>query len=167
MRLPSNMAKVAKEGFSRAAIEETQQLIKKPCSEVREGKKQGVMFPGHNNVKAAMEMHPAMVHESQMDGCLPCKNGTAKNLQTHRRCKGTGAAPPRPVPPRLSMQSAPPGDSERSQSSETGGVPPGYVYIYTSLPSTQSFNLDPYAKDRKRDKDFIPDLLTDEGPSTG
>ena len=34
MRLALNMVKMAKGGFSRAAIEETQYLIKKPCAEV-------------------------------------------------------------------------------------------------------------------------------------
>jgi len=82
MRLALNMAKMAKGGFSRAAIEETQQLIKKPCAEVREGKKRGVRFPGHNKVKVAIERHPAMVRENQKDGCLPCQNGIAKNPET-------------------------------------------------------------------------------------
>jgi hypothetical protein len=77
MRLVLNMAKMAKEGFSRAAIEERQQLIKKPCAEVQEDKKRGGVFPGHNMVNAAMERHPAMVRENQMDGCLPCQHGTA------------------------------------------------------------------------------------------
>jgi hypothetical protein len=72
MRLALNMAKMAKGGISRAAIEETQQLIKKPRAEVREEKKRGVEFPGHNKVKAAIEIHPAMVCENQTDGCLPC-----------------------------------------------------------------------------------------------
>jgi len=34
MRLALNMAKLAKEGFSRTAIEETKYLIKKPPAEV-------------------------------------------------------------------------------------------------------------------------------------
>jgi len=34
MRLVLNMVKMGKEGFSRAAIEEAQYLIKKPCTEV-------------------------------------------------------------------------------------------------------------------------------------
>jgi len=34
MRLALNMAKIAKRGFSRATIEETQHLIKKPRAEV-------------------------------------------------------------------------------------------------------------------------------------
>ena len=55
MRLALNMAKMAKSGFSRAAIEETQQLIKKPRAEVREEKKRGVEFPWHKKVKDAME----------------------------------------------------------------------------------------------------------------
>ena len=46
MCLALNIAKMAKGGFSRAAIEETQQLIKKPRSEVREEKKRVMSFPG-------------------------------------------------------------------------------------------------------------------------
>ena len=65
------------------------------------------------------------------------------------------------------MPLVPPGNNEVAHLSEIEGVPPGYVYIYTSLPSAQFFNLDAYAKDRKRDKDFHPDLLTDEETSTG
>ena len=72
MRLALNMAKMAKGGISRAAIEETQQLIKKPRAEVQEEKKQSVEFPRHNKVKAAIERQPAMVRENQTDGCLPC-----------------------------------------------------------------------------------------------
>ena len=63
MRLALNMAKMAKGRFSRAAIEETQHLIKKPRAEVREEKKQGVQFPGHHKVKTAMGRHPAMVYK--------------------------------------------------------------------------------------------------------
>jgi len=39
MRLALNMAKMAKGGFLRAAIEETQQLIKRSRAELREEKK--------------------------------------------------------------------------------------------------------------------------------
>jgi len=51
--------------------------------------------------------------------------------------------------------------------SEIDGAPTGYVYIHTALPSAQFFNHDAYAKDHKGDKDFDPDLLTDEETSTG
>jgi len=78
MCLALNIAKMAKGGFSRAAIEETQQLIKIPRAEVREEEKLGVEFPGHQKVRAAMERLPAMVYKNHMAGCLPCQNGTAK-----------------------------------------------------------------------------------------
>jgi len=61
----------------------------------------------------------------------------------------------------------PPDDSEITQSSETEGVPPRYVYIHSPLPCARFYNLDPYAKEPMRDKDFIPDLVTDERPLTG
>jgi len=135
MRLALNMAKTAKAGFSHAAIEEKQQLITEPRGEVREEKKQGVVFPGHNKVKAAIERHPATIRENQTDRCLPCHHGMAKNPQTRWRRKGTGAPPPRLAPPRPGTPPGPPDHSKRSQSSETEGVPPGYVYIHTPLPS--------------------------------
>jgi len=73
MRLALNMAKMAKGGFSCATIEETQCIIKKPAAEVQEEKMRGVEFRGNNNVKSAMERHPAMLRENQTDGCLPCQ----------------------------------------------------------------------------------------------
>jgi len=94
MCLALNIAKMAKGGLSRATVQEMQFPIKKPRAEVREEKKWGVEFPGHNNVKTAMERHPAMLWEDQTDGSLPCQNGTAQNPQTHWRHKGTGAPAP-------------------------------------------------------------------------
>ena len=108
-----------------------------------------------------------MVRDNQMDGCLPCQNGTAMNSQTRWRCKGTAAPPPRAAPHQPRTPAVPPGDSDRSQSSETEGVPPRYVYIHSPFHSTQFLNFDLYAKDRKRDNDWIRDFLTDEGTSTG
>jgi hypothetical protein len=95
MRLALNMAKMAKGGFSRATIEETQQLIRKPRAKVREEKKRGVECPWHQMVKAAMEREPATVYKNHMAGCLPCQNGTAKNPLTYWRQKGTAAPLPR------------------------------------------------------------------------
>jgi hypothetical protein len=47
MRLAWNMAKMAKDGFSHAAIVETKYLIKTPRAVVREEIKLGVEFPGN------------------------------------------------------------------------------------------------------------------------
>jgi hypothetical protein len=94
MRLALNMAKMAKGGFSRTAVEEMQYLIKKPHAEVREEKKRGVEFPEHNKVKAAKVGHLGMLRQNQTDGCLPWPNGIAKNPETRWRPKGTGAPPP-------------------------------------------------------------------------
>ena len=55
MHLALNMAKMAKECFSRASIEETKYLIEETRTEVREEKKRGVEFPGHTKVKAAIQ----------------------------------------------------------------------------------------------------------------
>jgi len=112
MYLALNMAKMDKEGVSRAAIGGMQQLIKKPRAKVRQGKMRGVVFPVHNEAKAGLARHTAMVRESQTDGCLPCHNGTAKNPETRWRRKGMGAPPPRPAPLRPGMPPAPPDDSE-------------------------------------------------------
>jgi len=175
MCLVLNMAKMAKGGFSCAAMEETQFLIKKPQAKVQEEKKWGVEFPGHKNVTAAMEIHLAMLRENHMDGCLPWQNGTAQNPQTRWWSKGTAAPPPerlrQPTPelrPHLARTPpVPPGDIAAAHVSEIKGVPPGYEYIHTPVPSAQFFNLVAYAKDRKCDNDFNPDLLTNKGTSTG
>ena len=158
---------MANEGFSRAAIEETQQLIETPCAEVRDERKRRVVFPGNNMGKAAIERHPGMVWENETDGGLLCANDTAKNPPTWWRRKCCGVPPSRLAPPKPRTPPAPPDDSEETSSSETEGVPPKYLYIHTPLPNTRYFNLHPYAQDRMRDEDFTPDLLTDEGPSTG
>jgi len=47
MHLAFNVAKMAKDVFLGAAIEEMQRVIPKPCAEVREQKKRGDEFPWH------------------------------------------------------------------------------------------------------------------------
>jgi len=94
MHLALNMTKKAKGGFSRAAIEEIQYLIKKPQGGVRAHKWWGVEIPGHKHVKAAIERHPAMLRQNHTDGCLLCPNGTTMNLQAGWKPTGIGAPPP-------------------------------------------------------------------------
>jgi len=187
MRLALNMAKMAKGGFSRAAREETQYLIKKPRAEVREEKKRGVEFPGHTKVKAAMERHPAMIYQNQSDGCFPCQNGTARNPQTRWKRKGMGAPPPvqcrhrtpnptpspsvtpsqpgTPSPP--GTPPSPPGPTQGTQISQTDNLPAAKADSRVSLPKTQGVNLDALAEDSLNDDDFDPELLTDERASCG
>jgi len=139
MRLAINMAKMPKQGFSRAAIEETKYGIKQPRAKVREEKKWGVEIPGHNKVKAAIQRHPAMLRQNQSSGCLPCQNGTANNPQTRWRPKGTGAPPParsrvrtpKPTPHPPGTPPAPPaptGNTSGTQTSEIVNLPAGYTY---------------------------------------
>jgi len=171
MRLALNMAKMAKEGFSRAAIEEIKYLIKKPRAEVREEKKRGVEFPGHNKVKAAIQRHPAMLRQNQTSGCLSCQNGTSKNLQTRWRRKGTGAPPPArrrvrtpeptPHPPGTPpAPSAPTRNTSGAQPTEIVNLPARYTYSHTALPGAEFFEDD---EDTEHDTNFDPDMLTDEG----
>jgi len=168
MRLALNMAKMANESFSRAAIEETKYLIKKPHAEVREEKKRGVEFPGHKKVMAAIQRHPAMLRHNHTPGCLPCQNGTAKNPQTHWRHKGTGAPPaarhrvrtPEPTPPTLGTPPAPTGNTSGAQTSEIVHLPAGYTYSHTAVPRAEFFEGD---EDTEHDTDFDPDMLTDDG----
>jgi len=175
IRLALNMAKMGKGGFLHATIDETHFLFKKPWAKVQEEQNPGVEFLGHNIVKAALERHPTMLDENQTDGCLPCQNGTAQKPQTRWRCKGMGAPQlerlrqptPEPTPPPPKLAPVPPGDNEGAHVTEIQGVPPGYVYIHTPLPCAQFLNLEAYAKDCKRDEDFNPNLLTNEGTSTG
>jgi len=167
MPLAWNMARMATGGCLCAVIEETQCLIDEPLAEVREDKTWGVEFSGNAQVKAAMERHPAMVHENQMDGSLPRKDSTAENPQARWMRKWMGAHPSHPAPHPPGMPLAPPAENGRAPNSEINTVPPGYVYIHTPFPNAQLYNLDAYANDCKRNTHFIPDLLTDEGISTG
>jgi len=168
MRLVLNMAKMAKEGFLRAAIEQTKYLVNKPRAKVRVEKKWGVEFPGHNKVKAAIQRHPAMLRQNQTSGCLPCQNGTAKYLQTRWRRKGTGAPPPTrrrertpdPTPPPPGTPPAPTGNTSGAQPSEIVNLPAGYTCSHTALPCAEFFDDD---EDTQHDINFDPDKLTDEG----
>jgi hypothetical protein len=181
------MAKMEKGGFSRAAVNETQYVIKKPCAEVREEKKRGVEFSGHNKVKAATARHPAMIRQNQMPGCLPFQNGSAKNPQTSWRRKGTGLPPPNryiqqnpeptPAPtPEPTPEQTPP--LPRTPIASTGNIsgdqhiliitlPAGYTYFHTSPPCVESFTLNASAQESQHDTDFDPYMLPDEGTSTG
>jgi len=167
-RLELNMAKMAKEGFSRAAIEQTKYLSKKPCTEVREEKMRGVEFPQHKKVKAAIQRHPAMLCCNQTPGCLPCQNGTAKNPQTLWRRKGTGAPTPawrrvrtpESTPPPPGTPPARTGNTSGAHRSEIVNLPAGYTYSHTALPFTKYFQDD---EDIEHDTNFDPDMLTDDG----
>jgi len=92
--LALNIAKMAKGGFSRTAIEETPYLIKRTGQEVRDEKKWGVKFAGHKEMKAAIDRHSVMLRQNHTAGCLPSHNRTAMNPQTRWRHKGTGVPPP-------------------------------------------------------------------------
>jgi len=54
MYLVLNVAKTSKGGFSCAAIEKMQYVIKQPCAAVEEGNMWGDGFSVHNDVKAVM-----------------------------------------------------------------------------------------------------------------
>jgi len=167
MRLALNMAKMAKEGFSRAVIKETKYLIEKTPTEVREEKKRGVEFPGHKKVKAAIQRHPAVLRQNPTSGCLPCQNGTAKNPQTHWRRKRTGAPPPdrrrertpQRTPPLPGTPPAPTGNISGVQPSQIVHLPAGYTDSNTALPCTE-FSDD---EETEHDSNFDPDMLTEEG----
>jgi len=150
-------------------------LIKNPCAKFREEKKWGAQFTGHTMLKAATERHLAMLRQNRMNGSLPSPNATAKNPQTEWRHNGTGLHPParhrqataQPTPSLPGMPPVPPGANETAQCSQIDNLPPGYVYLHAPLPRAQCFNPDAYAQDSQPDTDYNPDMLTDEGISTG
>ena len=94
MHLALSLAKTAKGGFSKAAIAETQYLMKKTCAEVQGEKMQGVDFLGYRAVMAAIERHPGMHQQNQTNRCLHCQHGTVQNPHTHWSRKGMGAPQP-------------------------------------------------------------------------
>jgi len=167
MRLELNMAKMAKEGFSRAAIEEMKYIIQKPSAEFREEKKQGAEFPGDKKVNAAIQRNPAMLCENQTSVYLPCQNGAAKNPQTHCRRTGTGAPPPdrcrvrTPVPtqPLPGRPSAPTGNPSGVQPSQIVDLPAGWTYSNSAHLCSECID----DEETEPNTDFDPDMLTDEG----
>jgi len=174
MHLALNISKIAKEGFSRAAIEETKYVIKKLRAEVWEEKKRGVEFPGHYTVKAAEQRHPAMLRHNQTSGWLLCHNGTTKNPETRSRCKGTGSPPlarrrvrtreptthPPGTPPTPPTRPAPTGNTFSAQTSEVVKLLAGYSYSHTALSDAEFVEDD---GDADHHSDFDPDMLSDEG----
>jgi hypothetical protein len=179
MRLALKVDKMAKCRFSRAVVEETQYLIKKPRVKVQQVKKRGVELPGHNKVKAAIARHTAMLRQNQTPGCLPCQNSTAKNPQTCWRRKGTGAPPPNrrrqqnpePTPeptPHLPVTPlASTGKTATDQHLKIINFQAGHTYSHTSVPCAESFTLNASAQESEHNKDFDPNMLPDEGISTG
>ena len=141
MLLALDMAKMAKGGYLRAAIQETHELIKKPHAEVREEKKRGVEIPGHQKVKAAIERYPAIVYKNHTDGCFTWQNATGKHRWTRWRHKGTGAPPPEPATPPPGTQPLPgmpvalPGEPDENESYEIDGMPFRCVYIHSPYPT--------------------------------
>ena len=134
-------------------------------------------------MKAAIERHLAMFHQNHTPGFLPCHNGTTNNPQTCWRRKGTGTPPPHqrrqhtpeptpePTPqPMQPVSGSPPastGDTPSAQCLEIINWPAEYAYSHTSLPCAESFTRDTSAQDSEHDTDFDPDMLPDEGTSTG
>jgi len=174
MRLDYNEAKMVIGGFSHGAIEETQYLIKKPRTAVREEMKGGVEFPCHKQVKAVIETHPAMLRQNHTAGCLPCQNCMAKDLQTRWRRNVTGAPlpnwrrqpTPELTPPLPGTLPVPAGYISAAQCAQIVTLPAGYAYSHTSLPCAEFFTLNASAQDSQHDTDFDPDILTDKGAST-
>jgi len=168
MRLALNMAKMAKDGFSRAAIEEKTYLIQKPRDEGQEEEMRGVEFPGHNMLKATIQRNPAMLRQNQTSSCLPCQNGSAKNQQTPWRRKGTGAPPatrlrvrtPEPTPQPTGTPPYTTCNTSGVQPSEILNLPAGYTYSHPALPIAEFFDDD---DDTEHDTDLYADMLTDDG----
>jgi hypothetical protein len=71
------------------------------------------------------------------------------------------------MPPSPVKSHAPRGPIQGTQRSQTDNLPAPNADSYVPLPNTQHFNLDTLAKDSIHDKDFDPELLTDNRISCG
>jgi len=122
-----------------------------------------------------MNRHPAMFLQNQTDGNLHCPNRTAKNPHTCWKYNASDNPPPGllrlatldPIPPLPRTPTVPLCNSKGAQHSHINNLLPGYVNSHAPLRNAQFFNLEAYAKNSKRDKECIPDLLTAAGTSTG
>jgi hypothetical protein len=157
MLLAVNTAKMAKGEFLRSPIQITQQLMQKPGTTVRNATNPGFECPSHHKVKAVIKSHPAMVDNNQLNSCVTCQIGMAKNAQMSWSHKISLAPPPVPAaplsgnPPPLSKPPAPPGDHDGNESYELEGIPSLCVYIHSSHPNTQLAYHNAYGKDSKGD----------------
>jgi hypothetical protein len=79
------------------------------------------------------------------------------SLDTHFEFSLATSTSPAPDPARYT------GD----QRLEIINLPAGYGYLHTSLPFAESLTLDASAQESEHDTDFDPDMLPDEGTSTG
>ena len=70
----------------------------------------------------------------------------------------------RPVP---GIPPAPPSNNGLAQRFRILNLVVRYSYAHTSLPSAEHFTSDAHAQDSQHDTDSDPDMLTDEGTSTG
>ena len=127
------------------AIDITQCLANKPHTKFREVQNWSVEFAGNQRLKAAMERHPAMLHQNNMNRFLPRQQVTAKNHQSYWRCNSAGACLsnqhrlPAPEPLRFlhGMPTSPP-----AQSSQINNLQHGYNDLPVPLPGAPCFNLD-------------------------
>jgi len=157
------------------AIKESEFLIKNAHPAVWEEKKWGVEIPGHIKVKVLIERHLAMLYQNRTARCLPGYNRTAKNRQTQCRRQGTGLPQPDwlrqltpwPTRPLSEMPPTPTGRYSGAQCSQIVNLLAGYPKSQTSLPWAEFFPLVASAHDSQHDTDCNPDILTDEGTSTG
>jgi len=158
---------------------ETHYQIKKPRPEVPEETNWGNEFPGHTRVQAPIEWHPAMLCQNHMTGYLHCYNSTSKYPQTCWRLKETSPPPPnRPsqrtpettpelTPPLPGTPGSSTGNTSGRQLLEIVNLPAAYSYSHTFLPCAESCTLYTSVQDSKHLTDFDPDMLSDEGISTG
>jgi len=166
---------IARGGFLLTATEEKHYLFKNPCTEVWDETKQGIGSPWHNIVLAAIQSHPAMHCRNHKNGCLPHQHGTRENLQMCLNRKGTGQPPPdgyRHSRPELTsslpgMPPVTPCDNEGVACFQINSQLPGNVYSHAPLPCSQCFNLESCAQQSNDDTDYNPEMLTDDGISTG
>ena len=71
------------------------------------------------------------------------------------------------MPPLPGTPLASTGNISGDQRLEIINLAAGYTYSHTSLPCAESFTLDASAQECEHDTDFDPDMLPDEGTSTG
>jgi len=175
MRLAINMARMAKGGFSHAAIEETQYRMKKLHAEVRDEKKQGVEIYGCERRRLRYnDARLCFIQTKQTDAFLAkmarqsiCSHPGGAKERVHLRLADTDSLHQIRCHSRQEYHLSQPVRPREHKGPKVTIYHPEMCINTLHFPNVQFVYLDVYTQDGQHDTDYNPVMLPDGGTSTG